>query len=86
MKITVLVAVLSLLPFPSAGWAQGGAQPYPSPTVSGSGRVEAVNPYPDAVHTTRLYANRSDCQPDAADPVWGAGQQFIGFSCFRTPQ
>ena len=71
------LVILSVLALTSAALAQGAA--YNSPPVT------AINPYADAVDTTYLVPHRADCEPDAADPVWGPGQQLAGFSCFRTP-
>jgi hypothetical protein len=31
--------------------------------------------------TETLLRNRYGCQPDVADPVWGAGGSLIGYSC-----
>jgi hypothetical protein len=34
-----------------------------------------------------LVASPADCEPQAAEPVWGPRQELVGFSCYtRAPR
>jgi hypothetical protein len=35
----------------------------------------------EATATTHLVQNSADCAPDEAEPIWGPGQQMIGYTC-----
>jgi hypothetical protein len=37
-------------------------------------------------HSSHLVQSPDSCAPDAADPVWGPGNQMLGFSCYAAPQ
>ena len=45
-------------------------------------QVDDITAAMGPTNTSCLVASRSDCEPQAAEPVWGPRQELVGFSCY----
>lgn len=70
----------ALLASTSLTFAQPSSSP-PRPTFS-QAQIEAITSSMGPTHSSHLAPNRADCAPDDADPVWGPGKVWLGYSCY----
>jgi hypothetical protein len=50
-------------------------------------QVDDITASMGPTHTSCLVASPADCEPRAAEPVWGPHQELAGFSCYeRSPR
>jgi hypothetical protein len=80
MKLLATAAVLGAA---LAGCSQTG--PNPQATPLSQAQIGALASSLGPTHTSKLVQNPASCSPDQADPVWGPGQQLLGYSCYRAP-
>jgi len=80
MKLLATVAVLAAA---LAGCSQTG--PGPQATPLSQAQIGALASSLGPTHTSTLVQSPASCAPDQADPVWGPGQQLLGYSCYRAP-
>ena len=80
MKLSWTTAALAAA---LAGCSQAGSGPEANaPTPS---QVAAIATSQGPTHTSHLVSDPASCAPDRADPIWGPGQQLLGYSCYRNP-
>lgn len=80
MKLSWTVAALAVA---LAGCSQTGAGPQAAPLSQA--QIGALASSQGPTHTSHLVTDPASCAPDRADPIWGPGQQLLGYSCYRNP-
>ena len=80
IKVLGIAAVLAAA---LAGCSQSG--PGPQATPLSQAQIGALASSLGPTHTSTLVQSPASCAPDQADPVWGPGQQLLGYSCYRAP-
>ncbi len=80
MKGLVLAAILTAA---LSGCSQTGPSAQATPLTQA--QIGALASSLGPTHTSTLVQNPAACAPDQADPIWGPGQQLLGYSCYRAP-
>jgi hypothetical protein len=79
------LVVLALLCASTAAYAQGGPSYSGGPSPLDSQYLAQARLYdaPSPERYGRALGNANDCAPDRPEPVWGAGNALLGYSCVR---
>ena len=65
----------------AAAFAQSGA-PVSNRNIPPAGQIGGQASSLGPTYSSHLVRSGNDCAPDSAEPVWGAGNALLGYSCY----